>query len=198
MDVFSNFIIKILTEISPFLQMVGISAFSYAEGLPIIGSILPGGTVALLAGSLSVTGVFSPYLAFVVIAVSSFFGDMTGFFLGKKFKEKLWIKKIVNSEKHQKSWDLFDRHLAIISIFGKLLPVIRSTPSLFAAVRGVRTRRYMIYSLLGSFLWAFAGVFLGKFLTQFLGKNAILIIFGGLILSVVIVLFKQIIKSKKN
>jgi len=186
-----------LTGISPLLQMVGISAFSYTEGLPVIGSILPGGTVALLAGSLSTNGVFSPYLAFIVIAVSSFLGDMTGFLLGKKFKEKQWIKKIVNSEKHQKSWDLFDRHLAIISIFGKLLPVVRSTPSLFAAVRGVKTRRYMIYSLAGSFLWAFAGVFLGKILTQLLGKNAILIIFGLLVLSVIIVIFRQIIKSKK-
>jgi len=197
MDVFSNYVIEILTGISPVLQMVGISAFSYAEGLPIIGSILPGGTVALLAGSLSATGVFSPYLAFIVIAVSSFFGDMTGFFLGKKFKEKVWIKKIVNSEKHQKSWDLFDRHLAIISIFGKLIPVVRSTPSIFAAVRGVRTRRYMVYSFLGSFLWAFSGVFLGKILTEFLGKKAIPLIFGFLILSVVIVLLRQIIKSKK-
>ena len=197
MDVFSNHVIEILTGISPLFQMVGISAFSYAEGLPIIGSILPGGTVALLAGSLSATGVFSPYLAFIVIAVSSFFGDMTGFFLGKKFKEKVWIKKIVNSEKHQKSWDLFDRHLAIISIFGKLIPVVRSTPSIFAAVRGVRTRRYMVYSFLGSFLWAFSGVFLGKILTEFLGKKAIPLIFGFLILSVVIVLLRQIIKSKK-
>jgi len=197
MDVFSNYVIEILTGISPLFQMVGISAFSYAEGLPIIGSILPGGTVALLAGSLSATGVFSPYLAFIVIAVSSFFGDMTGFFLGKKFKEKVWIKKIVNSEKHQKSWDLFDRHLAIISIFGKLIPVVRSTPSIFAAVRGVRTRRYMVYSFLGSFLWAFSGVFLGKILTEFLGKKAIPLIFGFLILSVVIVLLRQIIKSKK-
>jgi len=186
-----------LTGISPLLQMVGISAFSYAEGLPVIGSILPGGTVALLAGSLSTTGVFSPYLAFIVIAVSSFLGDMTGFLLGKKFKEVSWIKKIVNNEKHQKSWDLFDRHVAIISIFGKLIPVVRSTPSIFAAVRGIKTRRYMIYSLLGSFLWAFVGVFLGKVLTDFLGKNAILIIFGLLVLSVIIVLFRKIIKSKK-
>jgi len=197
MSLFADFIIEILTGISPVLQMVGISFFSYAEGLPVIGSILPGGTVALLAGSLSTTGIFSPYLAFVVIAVSSFLGDMTGFLLGKKFKKAAWIKKIVNNEKHQKSWDLFDRHVAMISIFGKLIPVVRSTPSIFAAVRGIKTRRYMIYSFLGSFLWAFVGVFLGKVLTEFLGKNAVLLIFGLLIVPVIFILVRQIIKSKK-
>ncbi len=197
MNVFSNFIFEVLLGISPTLQMLFISAFSYAEGLPIIGSILPGGTVALLAGSLSTTGVFSPYLAFIVIAVSSFLGDMTGFLLGKKFKEATWIKKIVNHEKHQKSWDLFDRHVAIISIFGKLIPVIRSTPTLFAAVRGIKTRRYIVYSLTGSLLWAFAGVFLGKILTQFFGKNAIFLIFGLLIIPVIVILWRQIIKNKK-
>ena len=194
----SDFVINTLTGISPFLQMVSIALFSFGEGLPVIGSILPGGTVALLSGSLSVTGIFSPYTAFIVISISSFLGDMTGFFLGKKFKEAKWIKKIVYNEKHQKSWDLFDRHLAVISIFGKLLPVVRSTPAVFAGVRGIKTRRYMLYSFLGSFLWGFVGVFAGNLLTQFFGKNAILIIFGLLVCSVVVVLYKQFKKHRKN
>jgi len=194
----SDLVMSFLIDLSPVLQMLAIAAFSFGEGLPVIGSALPGGTVALLAGSLSATGIFSPYTAFIVIAVSSFFGDMTGFFLGKKFKEAKWIKKIVYHEKHQKSWDLFDRHIAVISIFGKLIPVVRSTPAVFAGVRGIKTRRYMLYSFLGSILWAFVGVFAGNLLTQVFGKNAITIIFGLLLVSVGAVVYRQFRKSRNK
>lgn len=194
----SESILASIGSLVPELQLVAIFLFSFAEGLPVIGSILPGGTIALLAGSLSAAGFFSPVIAFVIIAVSSFAGDMTGFFAGKRFKEARWLKRIVTHEKHQKSWDLFDRHIAIISIFGKLIPVVRSTPSLFAAARGIRTRRYMLYSFLGSVLWAFAGVFVGNILTQYLGDRAIPVILAVLVISIIAVGMQQLRKRKRS
>lgn len=195
MNQFSTFILDALVNISPVFQMISIFVFSYAEGLPVIGSILPGGTIALLAGSLSAKGVFSPSLAFVVIAIGSFLGDMSGFFLGKKFKDHKFIKKITSHEKHQKNWDLFDRHIALVVIFGKLIPVVRSTPSIFAAARGIKIRKYIIYSFLGSLLWAFVGVFAGNALTKYLGDNALVIILSVLVLSVLVVALRSYFKK---
>ena len=79
--------------------------------------------------------------------------------------------------------------------FGKLLPVVRSTPSIFAAVRGVRTRRYMLYSFLGSVLWSFGGVFAGNILTTYLGDKAIVVIVAILICSFFIIIAKEYIKK---
>jgi len=194
----SNSLILFIQSMAIPLQLFAISIFSFAEGLPVVGSILPGGTVALLAGSLSAAGYFSPFVAFLLIGLSSFAGDMAGFFMGKRFKETPFIKKIVTHEKHQKTWDLFDRHIALIVIFGKLIPVIRSTPSLFAAARGVKARRYMLLSFIGSLLWAFVGVFVGNVLTQYLGKKAIAIILIILIISIVAVIVRQIIRKHTN
>jgi membrane protein DedA with SNARE-associated domain len=197
MDIFSNFVFDLLSSIPVYMQIISIAFFSYAEGVPVIGSILPGGTIALLAGSLSASGIFSPLLAFLVISIFSFLGDMTGFYMGSRFKEHKFIKKIIEHEKHQKSWDLFDRHIAIISIFGKLIPVVRSTPSIFAGARGIARKRYIVYSFLGSFLWGFVGVYAGKFLTDILGELAIPIIFAVLIISVIAVILNQFV-FKKN
>jgi len=197
MDNFSVYVIENLNNISPVFQILWMSFFAYAEGLPVIGSILPGGTIALLAGSLSATGSFSPLTAFLFIGASNFFGDMTGFLLGKRYRNHSFIKKLVEKESHQKNWDLFDRHIALISIFGKLIPLVRSVPSLFAAFRGIKTRRYIFYSFIGSFLWAFAGVYFGNFLTQVFGNSAILIIFGILMISIVLVVVQQLRKIKK-
>jgi membrane protein DedA with SNARE-associated domain len=200
MEAFSQSVIATLETIPPAWQMVVLGFFSFAEGLPVIGSILPGGTIAIFAGGLSAKGIIAPLTACLLVGVASFLGDMTGFFLGKRFRHLKWIQAIVSHEKHQKSWDIFDRHIAIITIFGKLIPVVRSTPSVFAAIRGIRTRRYIIYSFIGSMLWGVAGVYAGNFFTTYFGERALSFILGLIVLSIVGVLIHQGIKAlrKKN
>lgn len=171
---------------------------SIVEGFPVIGSILPGGTIALLVGSLSTEQFVIPWLAVVSIAVGTFLGDMAGFFIGKFYGKKEWVRKLVIKERHEKSWELFDRHLALVVIFGKLLPVVRSTPSLFAAIRGVHTRRYVLYSALGSVLWSCAGVYGGNILSRLIGEKAIILIIGVLIVSAVFVGVRSLVKKKRR
>lgn len=199
MNSVSEIILNYIISIPPYVQLFIISFFSFAEGLPIVGSILPGGTIAILAGTLVEKGLLTPFFTVLIIGFSSFSGDMVGFFLGKKFKHLNWIRKIVENEKHQKSWDFFDKHLMLIAIFGKLIPVIRSTPSIFAAFRGVRTRRYIVYSFIGSVLWAAIGVFAGKVIESFLGDKTISLLIIIIAISILFVagrlLLKKIIKE---
>jgi membrane-associated protein len=173
MDQLHDLISTTLFSVTPFWRDVIVFVSSYLEGLPIIGSILPGGTVALVIGSLTKEGFLSPLWAVNLIAVGSMLGDLTGFYLGPKLLRYNWFKKFVQKEGHQKHWDLFDRHIALVLIFGKLLPVVRSMPSLFAGARSISKVRYFIYVILGSYLWSFAGIFGGNILAQVFGKAAI-------------------------
>jgi len=184
---FSIILTALFFSVSPTIRIVLVFLFSYAEGLPIIGSILPGGTIALLVGSMSTSGFINPLLAISIIAFGSFLGDITGFILGKKFKHLKWLKNLAEHEKHQKKWDIFDRHIAIIVIFGKLIPVIRSTPSFFAGIRNIKTQKYLLLSFIGSILWAITGVLGGAFITKFLGPSAVGIIIAVLIISGIVV-----------
>ena len=72
MDSFSQLIITSIQGVPQAFQIFVIFLFSYAEGLPIIGSILPGGTIALLAGSLSATGIFTPINAVFTLLLGAF------------------------------------------------------------------------------------------------------------------------------
>ncbi len=195
MEQFSNTIADIFFTLSPFMRGAVAFVFAYLEGLPIVGSALPGGTIALLVGSLSAQGFIAPVLAVSLIAVGSFLGDMTGFLIGKKLHHTKLLQRLVAQERHQNSWDIFDRHLALIVIFGKLIPVVRSTPSFFAGARKVRTGRYMALSAIGSVLWAVAGIYGGNILARTVGEYAIPIIIGILIVTGFIALFA---KARKN
>lgn len=195
MGSFSTSIINFLVAVPTSVQLFVLFLFSFAEGLPIIGSILPGGTIAIFAGTLVQKGLLSPITTSVVIGLSSFSGEMTGFFIGKKFKHLRWVRAIVENQKNQKAWDLFDRHIIIIAIFGKLIPVVRSTPSILAAVRGVKTRKYIFYSFIGSMLWAVVGIYAGKLIEDFFGEKAIPFIFGIIVVSILAVLIRMAIKK---
>lgn len=201
MQSFSTLITEFLISVPIGLQLIVISLSSFFEGLPVIGSILPGGTIAIFAGTLVNQGVLPLFFTILIIGLSSFAGDMVGFFIGKKFKNISWVRKIIENEKHQKNWDLFDRHIMIITIFGKLIPVVRSTPSIIAAARGIKSRKYILYSFIGSVLWAFVGVYAGNFIEKFLGKNSMLVIFLIIVFSVLFVsanlFIKRVVKKKK-
>ncbi|MFZ4499907.1 MAG: DedA family protein [Minisyncoccia bacterium] len=198
MEQFSHVITELFFTLTPVLRSILIFLFAYGEGLPVVGAILPGGTIALLVGSLSAEGFIAPLTAISIITIGSFLGDMTGFFIGKKFKHWKWVQRLVVESKHQKSWDVFDRHLALIVIFGKLIPVVRSTPSFFAGARNTKVLTYTGLSFVGSLLWAFVGIYGGNLLSRVAGSAAIPTIIGILIVSGIVAFVTHRHKEKKK
>lgn len=182
----------------PLLRNAAIFIFSYLEGLPVIGTFVPGGTIAILVGALSSQGELLPIVAVLLTGVGSFLGDMTGFLIGKRYKHWRWVKKLINTEKHQNSWDMFDRHLALIVIFGRLVPVVRSAPAFLAGARDVRTYRYVVLSFIGSVVWACAGIYGGNLLGRAFGESAVVIILAIFVTVALIGLGIKLLKKKKT
>ncbi len=198
MDQISLILNELFLNLSPIFRLIFVFLFSYMEGLPIIGSFFPGGTIALLVGTLVQDGHVNAYYAITIIAFGSFLGDMTGFLMGRKFKHKKWIKKIIENEKHQGKWDLFDRRIVLIILFSRVIPIVRSLPALFAGARNVvRLQKYIVLSLLGSFIWAITGIFGGKLISKLAGNLAIPVILGiGLLFIVVPFITNKFKKSE--
>lgn len=194
MEFLHDSLITLFFELSPFMRHIFILLLAFGEGLPVIGSFLPGGTIAILIGSLSEENFINPWTAVHLIAFGSIVGDLIGFFFGRKMLHIKWIHNLVYHEKNIKKWDLFDRHAALVIILGKILPVVRSTPSLFAGARKMNPFRYTVYVIIGSYIWAMAGIFGGKYLQQLLGDATILIIIGVLIITGIMAL----VSFKKN
>lgn len=197
MEQISTFISDIFFTLPPLIRSALVFLFAYGEGLPIVGTLLPGGTIALLVGSLSAEGFIAPWTAIVLITIGSFLGDITGFFIGKRIQHWKWIARFVKNENHQKTWDIFDRNFAFIVVFGKLLPVVRSTPSFFAGARNINVPQYLFFSFLGSVLWAVVGIFGGNILMKTAGNVAIPIILGVLVVSALVTLRKYLKNKKK-
>ncbi len=165
------------------------------EGAPIIGSLYPGGTISFLIGTYAEVGAFSPWTAMILLIAGNFAGDMFGYYLGRYGHRFSIIKNMLEKEKFSNVWDVFERRLFYFIVLGRLIPVVRSIPSLLAGARQIPVGRYVWYSLGGSALWGFAGTWGGFLLRDVLGKNAWMVIVGVTVIVVVYGLMKKYYKK---
>ena len=187
---------NILT-LSPFVRDVIIFIFAYFEGLPVITILFPGTMVALMIGSFTHTGEIAPFVAINMIALGSFFGDLTSLYCGPYLLKIKWFKNLVEKDEHQKYWNIFEKNIALIIIFSKLLPMVRSTPSLFAGARNMSKAKYFFYTFIGSYLWAVVGIYGGGLLGKIFGNLALPLIFVAFLILGIVPFVMEKITTKK-
>jgi membrane-associated protein len=94
----------------------------------------------------------------------------------------------------QTGLELFEKRLFLILVFGRMIPLVRSVPSLIAGAQHIKFSKYITYNFLGSMLWSIVGVTLGMATGKLVGKNAISII---IIVTIVVIIFMFLKHSKK-
>ena len=108
-----------------------IACFVFAETGLLLGLVVPGGetllfTAGLLASSNSLkTSVVTLLLTMIIAGIA---GDISGFYIGRKFKERLYKKKdtwYFKQKYLRMAEDFVSKHKKASLILGKFLPVIR-------------------------------------------------------------------------
>lgn len=115
---------------------------------------------------------------FAVVLVATF-GAMVGAFIN--YYLALWIGRpvvyafadskighalLINKEKVQKAEDYFDRHGAISTFVGRLIPAIRQLISIPAGIARMNVWQFAIFTFLGALVWNSVLGALGFWLAQ--------------------------------
>ena len=135
----------LLIETSALIEWGGfliIVLFVFAETGLLLGLIVPGGESLLFtAGLLLSTRTLEVHITTLLLSVilAAFAGDILGFYIGRRFKERLYKKKdswyfkkkyVTLAEKY------IEKHKKSSLILGKFLPVIRPfTPAITGTTR---------------------------------------------------------------
>jgi membrane-associated protein len=147
-----------------FFQVIFFIAI-FAEALPFIGALVPGGAIALfLAGLFTKTGDGSFWLTWVVCFGASFSSDLYGYHLGKTWGER-WIHKyskyvLIKKEFLHRIADLLKQHPGKLLIFGKFNPVTRSIAPFMSGMKKIGPNKFRLLSIINSALWV--SVFMGS------------------------------------
>jgi membrane-associated protein len=189
----------------------------FAETGLFAGFFLPGDSLLFLAGIYSselmatlfsiVGGFWNVLMLSVLVAVAGIIGNMFGYWFGAKSgtylytkEDTFWFKKKYLIQSHE----FFEKHGGRAIIFARFLPVIRTFAPIIAGIVKMEKKKFMLYNIISSFLWAVTLIFAGHYLYGFFLnefdinlKSHIELIILGIVAITTVPLIINAVKGKK-
>ncbi|MEV6300081.1 DedA family protein [Actinoplanes sp. NPDC051861] len=126
--------------------------------LDVILPFIPAETIVVAVGVVAAgTGRPAPAWVIVVAAAGVFLGDQLGYLIGHRsgpavtarLRRGLWVLDIVR------------RHGALLIVFGRYVPGVRSATAFTTGAVGYPRRRFALFTVIGAVLWAAQATLLG-------------------------------------
>ena len=129
-----------------------------------LGFIVPGESALLLAAT-TVTSVPRFLAMWLVVSVCAVAGDSIGYFLGRRYGDRLRDSKVVR-KLGQEHWDkagaLLRRRGAWAVFFARFMPVVRTLVPASAGASKLEYRRFLPASIAGAVSWAALHIGIGS------------------------------------
>lgn len=157
-------LLGLVQAVDPVLRTALAGVFIFLETTIMLGLIVPGDTVVLVAS----TAVDSPVEYFALVAtviVGALGGASVGFSIGRFFGPRLRSSRL-GARIGEKSWrraENFLDHRGGIAVFvSRFLPVLHSLTPLVVGMSTLRYRVFMLWLTPACIIWAFAYVSVGS------------------------------------
>ncbi|MBO3664135.1 DedA family protein [Microbacterium stercoris] len=195
MDDALGWILDVVESVDPVLRMTIAGVAMLLELSVVIGLIVPGDTIVIVA-AMGVTSVWEGVLLAAAAALGSLVGESIGFGIGRWLGPRIrtsWIGRRIG----EKNWDRAERYLSRrggLAIFlARFLPVLRQLVPLTVGMSHYSFRRFILWAAPSCILWAalyvgIAATAAGSY-RELAGEaqGAVFVLVGGLILLVGVV-----------
>ena len=155
----------------------------------VVTPFLPGDSLLFATGALVVGTTLDVNVMALVVIVAAVLGNIVNYTIGHFFGEQLFRNpdsKIFRRDYLQKAQDFYARHGGKTIVMTRFVPIARTFAPFAAGMSAMTYKRFMIYNLVGAFLWVgiflYSGYYFGNL--PVVRKNFTLLIFGILVLSV--------------
>ncbi len=145
----------------------GIFGILFAESGLFFGFFLPGDSLLFTAGFLASQG----YLNIIVLILLSFagavLGDSFGYYFGRRVGPAIFTKQdsfLFDREHINRAQRFYEKYGAKTIILARFIPVIRTFAPIMAGVGSMRYPIFLLFNVVGGFLWAVCLPLIGYFL----------------------------------
>ena len=161
----------IITNSQPWALLV-VCFIIFAETGLLIGFLLPGDTLLIMAGLLSHSSPAAPNGVFginawwvaLAIGVAAFVGGEVGYYIGHKAGPSIFERKdsgIFSKKNVERTNAFFVRFGGLTVILARFVPVVRTFAPIAAGVGHMPWRKYTLYNFIGAVLWGIGLTMLG-------------------------------------
>ena len=135
------------------------------EGLPLIGTIVPGHVAIIAGGFLAHAGIMNIWLVIVISMAAAILGDAIGFYIGRhygmnfidKFKKYFFIKDAHLAKAH----NLLTKHTGKAMVLGRLSPITRALMPFLVGTGKTSVSKFWAFNFIGGAIWVGSSIILG-------------------------------------
>lgn len=187
------------------ISVYGVAAIIFAESGLLVGFFLPGDSLLFTAGFLVHQGVikFDIHLLVVILFLAAALGDSVGYAFGRRVGRRLFHRKesvLFHKDNLERAEAFYEKHGGKAIIIARFMPIIRTFAPIVAGISHMNYRKFLVYNLIGAFLWAVGITYLGYFVGSAIvaaGVNIEYVIYAIILLSVAPPLI-HVLKEKKQ
>jgi membrane-associated protein len=185
--------------------LAGICAIVFAETGLLIGFVLPGDTLLVIAGLLGHSGL-NVWISAPLIAVAAFLGGECGYYIGNKVGPRIFERRdsgLFSREQVDRTNRFFDKYGPMAVVLARFVPIVRTFAPIAAGVGHMNYKRYSTYNAIGAVLWGFgltvAGYVIGFIppIRDFVTHYIDVILIAAVVLSVVPTAFHVVRNRQK-
>lgn len=164
---------ELINSLSPYAE-VAIWLIIFAETGLLIGFFLPGDSLLFTAGLLAGQGKLNIWLLLPGVFIAAFVGDQVGYTFGEKLGPRLFNKpdsRFFKQEYVTHTRNFFNKHGSKTIIIARFVPIVRTFAPVLAGVGEMDRKTFVIYNVIGAFLWAVGLTMLGYILGDVIGES---------------------------
>ncbi len=177
-----------VAEYGAFIYLILFLVIFCETGL-VVTPFLPGDSLLFVAGAVAAGGGMDIHTLFAVLAVASFSGDNTNYWIGRYAGPRIFSRKgsmLLNPAHLERTRQFYDKHGGKTVLIARFVPIVRTFAPFVAGMGHMAYQRFLFYAFAGAILWigslTYAGYFFGNL--PFVKDNLSLVIIGIVVLSI--------------
>lgn len=151
-----TWLLDVVQNVDPVLRTLIAGIAVMLETSVLVGLIVPGDTMVIVAGTAVASPVEGVVLA-AAIVVGALLGESFGFWLGRYFGPRIRASRL-GRKLGERNWDRADRYLrrrgGPAIFLSRFLPVLHSLVPLTVGMSGYRYRRFLAWTTPACIVWA--------------------------------------------
>ncbi len=158
-----------LVELISHLGWIAVIAVIFAESGLLIGFFLPGDSLLFTSGFLVYSGVLNIniHLFVFLLFLAAVVGDNVGYTFGRRAGPHLFKRKssrFFKQENVQAAQKFYEKHGGKTVIIARFIPFVRTFAPVVAGIGTMNYKKFLIYNMIGGFIWAVGITYLGYYL----------------------------------
>ncbi len=149
----------------------GLIFIVFAETGLAVGFFLPGDSLLVVAGLFAATGKLNLAILLSTLFVAAVVGDAVGYLTGARLGPHLFKrqKSLFFRPSHlQKAHAFYEKYGGKTIIIARFVPIVRTFAPIVAGAAAMPYRRFVVFNVVGGFLWVFSMILAGYFLGNIL------------------------------